>query len=193
MGSSNAPRWLSEVTSMLLRTCQLQSSPLIPNIWHASKFVSKLPPPGKASWETFIGFRRWETQKPEGGCRNSRFRAQDLTEVVPETRNFSSFKYQTCHKVCGSEFGAWSSFIPNFGTNWPIGTISPIFVWERTLVSCRALNWRKCFLIVLLMSAKKWIQHHTVPGWSPTPVLSGPQTASRQRWDLNPRGQSPST
>ena len=20
---------------------------------------------------------------------------------------------------------------------------------------------------------KKWIQHHTVPGWSPTPVLSG--------------------
>ena len=117
MGSSNAPRWLSEVTSMLLRTCQLQSSPLIPNIWHASKFVSKLPPPQKASWETFIDFRRWETQKPEGGCRNSRFRAQDLTEVVPETRNFCSFKYQTYHKVCGSEFGAWSSFIPNFGTN----------------------------------------------------------------------------
>jgi hypothetical protein len=22
-------------------------------------------------------------------------------------------------------------------------------------------------------SKKKWIQHHTVPGWSPTPVLSG--------------------
>ena len=23
------------------------------------------------------------------------------------------------------------------------------------------------------LQKKKWIQHHTVPGWSPTPVLSG--------------------
>ncbi len=40
--------------------------------------------------------------------------------------------------------------------HWCSGTIEPITL-----------------LLVEWKGEKKWIQHHTVPGWSPTPVLSG--------------------
>jgi hypothetical protein len=55
------------------------------------------------------------------------------------------------------------------------------FVLGVALDHTSTLTISKTILILILVlvytkeitNEKEWIQHHTVPGWSPTPVLSG--------------------